>query len=92
MNTQDSTSPCGLQCSECEYYGKACPGCRASRGEPFWTARMKPPVCPIYNCCASQMKLEHCGLCAHMPCGIFEHLRDHALDDEEYRNMRVPEE
>jgi hypothetical protein len=88
---QVPASPCGLNCGRCEYFGDTCQGCRASKGKPFWSSTLKPPVCPIFSCCEMQMKLAHCGLCKHMPCSNFVHLQEHKLGDDEFQISSQPE-
>ena len=82
---QDLTlaAPCGLYCGDCDYLESQCQGCSQVQGKPFWTAQFEAIVCPIYDCCVNQNRLEHCGLCSEFPCEPFTTLRDPALSDEE---------
>ena len=75
---------CGLYCGGCEFLGKQCQGCGSVKGKPFWTAQVPAGICPIYDCCMNQKKLEHCGLCDELPCKIFLELRDPNLSDEAF--------
>lgn len=57
-------SRCGLLCNECEYREQMnCAGCIAII-KPFWGDE-----CPIKLCCEGK-ELEHCGLCANIPCEL----------------------
>ena len=76
--------PCGLICAECEFLGEQCKGCGIVKGKPFWTAEMPTGICPFYDCCINQKKLEHCGLCEDMPCKLFLEIRDPNLSDEAF--------
>jgi len=75
---------CGIYCGDCELLVKRCSGCVQVEGKPFWTELFKMDVCPIYDCCVNQHKLEHCGLCAEFACETFTSLRDPSLSDEEF--------
>ena len=88
---KDLAAACGLYCGECEYIEKQCHGCANVQGKPFWTAQFGVEVCPLYDCCVAQKRLEHCGLCHDFPCETFNSLRDPSLSDEEAEqalNMR----
>jgi hypothetical protein len=76
---------CGIYCGECQFLGKTCEGCGKIKGRPFWTAEMPTKICPLFDCCVNQRKLEHCGLCDEFPCKTFLTLRDPSLSDEEFR-------
>ncbi|MGI5841107.1 MAG: DUF3795 domain-containing protein [Patescibacteria group bacterium] len=66
-------SYCGLTCSDCSYKDKTgCPGCLASRGQPFHGA------CRVALCCISR-NLPHCGFCPDFPCQL---LKSFAFDKE----------
>ena len=54
-------SPCGLWCEDCDSYTVKCAGCSTQKGKLFWGE------CSIYKC-VSDKGLEHCGLCAELPC------------------------
>ena len=64
MSTE-SFSPCGINCSDCEWYKgemePKCAGCVAVEGKPFWGN------CLTYTC-TKDHGVEHCGLCAEFPC------------------------
>jgi hypothetical protein len=47
---------------------------------------MADGICPLYDCCRNQKKLDHCGLCAEFPCNTFNELRDPNMSDEEFQN------
>ena len=80
---------CGLVCGECEHLGSKCKGCVEQKGKPFWTDMMKVEGCPLYICCVDEKHLEHCGLCAELPCETFNELRDPALSDKEAQKALV---
>ncbi len=80
---------CGLFCGECEYLGLKCRGCRQQKGKPFWIDMMIVEVCPLYICCVDTKHLEHCGLCAELPCETFNKLREPSLGDEEAQKALV---
>jgi hypothetical protein len=83
MDSMTLAASCGLYCGDCEYLGKQCSGCQQVEGKPFWTAQYQVAVCPLYECCVIQKKLEHCGLCSDFPCATFNSMRDPSLSDEE---------
>ena len=76
-------SACGLYCGTCEYIGKNCQGCGNVQGKPFWTEKMDVNICPLYDCCANNKKLDHCGLCNDLPCDLFNSFYDPSLSPEE---------
>ena len=61
-------APCGEYCGFCLYYKKektpSCSGCANHKGHPFWGE------CKLYAC-ATEHKVEHCGLCTDFPCDLF---------------------
>ena len=65
---KDEFSPCGLVCSDCEWYNgekePKCPGCTSVEGKPFWG------TCLTYAC-VKEHNVEHCGYCAEFPCKEF---------------------
>lgn len=84
MQDTSLATACGLYCGDCEYLGYKCQGgCAKVQGKPFWVPLFDVEVCPIYDCCVNQKKLEHCGLCPEFPCQPFLSLRDPSLSDEE---------
>jgi hypothetical protein len=76
-------APCGLFCGDCEILGEKCDGCNDVKGKPFWTVQFKMDVCPLYDCCVNEKRLEHCGLCPDLPCKTFVSLRDPSQSDDE---------
>jgi len=76
---------CGIYCGACEHLNRLCSGCGIVEGKPFWTAQSVHEVCPIYQCCNTKKRLEHCGLCPEFPCDTFTSLRDPSLSEEETR-------
>lgn len=56
-------SCCGLDCLECEAYGKTCQGCDKTRGKPFWLEDTDDETCRIYRCCVERKSYRHCGEC-----------------------------
>ena len=75
---------CGLYCGTCEYFEGQCGGCGHVQGRPFWTKGIDIDVCQLYDCCVNNKHLEHCGLCADLPCEMFLSLRDPSLSDDEF--------
>ena len=59
---------CGEYCGFCPYYNEErtqhCSGCGVHKGHPFWGE------CKLYAC-ATEHKVEHCGLCSDFPCDLF---------------------
>ncbi|MFC1514113.1 DUF3795 domain-containing protein [candidate division KSB1 bacterium] len=76
---------CGYYCGDCHFLDKPCKGCMCTGGKPFWSEEMPGGLCPIYNCCVNEKKLEHCGLCEELVCKIFLGLRDPNISDEVFR-------
>lgn len=66
-------APCGMVCSDCEYYPADCRGCREIKGKVFWLEYTEEEICDIYDCCQNQKKYVHCGHCDELPCRRFEH-------------------
>jgi hypothetical protein len=57
---------CGRYCGACEAVASgACCGCGYQLG------RSPHGQCLIFECCASERGLEHCGLCLDFPCQVF---------------------
>jgi hypothetical protein len=83
MTEKNLASVCGLYCGTCEYLEKNCQGCGNVLGKPFWTEKMNVSVCPLYNCCINNKKLEHCGLCDELACELFKRFYDPSLSPEE---------
>jgi hypothetical protein len=77
--------PCGLICSQCQFFENPCNGCGHVEGKPFWTTEIPEKICPIYDCCRNKKELEHCGLCKEFPCKIFLELRDPNASDKEFK-------
>lgn len=79
-------SPCGIDCETCPFYQKDCDGCKAVKGQPFWTEGIfTDGLCPLYNCSVNQKKYETCGSCEQLPCKIYFDLKDPSLSDEEHK-------
>lgn len=77
---------CGLYCGDCEHLEARCRGCGGVEGKPFWAEEYGVAVCPLYGCCVEMNGLEHCGLCAELPCETFATLRDPSLTDEQFEH------
>lgn len=86
MTDKSHAPACGLFCGDCGFLGNQCKGCGNEEGRPFWTAELPAKICPIYDCCTNEKKLEHCGLCEELPCRTFLELRDPSMSDEEFEN------
>lgn len=53
---------CGAYCGACDWKEKmGCAGCQTAAGKPFWGE------CAVARCAIGK-GLEHCGLCAGVPC------------------------
>ena len=65
---KDLLASCGAYCGSCSYFLKEriphCSACGTHKGHPFWGE------CKLYAC-ASEHKVEHCGLCNDFPCNLF---------------------
>lgn len=72
MQTDKIISPCGVICSDCEYYPAECSGCPSIEGHVFWLEHTGDKCCPIYQCCITEKELPHCGHCPAMPCKHYE--------------------
>ncbi|MDI6783986.1 MAG: DUF3795 domain-containing protein [bacterium] len=78
-------SACGLQCDQCNYFGKTCQGCYAVQGEPFWAKEMMPDkLCPLYKCAIIDKKYTDCGQCPELPCKLFNDLKDPSISEQEH--------
>ena len=89
MINTDFAPVCGIYCGDCQFLGKNCEGCGKVLGKPFWTTQMPSGICPLYDCCVNQKKLEHCGLCDEFPCKTFLDIRDPNMSDEEFKKSVV---
>ena len=77
---------CGAYCGVCEWKLKTdCPGCQAAKGSMGWGE------CAVARC-AIEKGLEHCGLCADVPCetlqGYFDH-PEHGDRGERPANLKA---
>jgi hypothetical protein len=62
---------CGAYCGTCAWKSKTnCAGCLASKRKMFWGE------CAVAKCCLAK-GLEHCGLCAELPCSTLQSFFDH---------------
>lgn len=77
-------SCCGINCSECEYFGGLCSGCSKSKGKPFYMSEGE--TCRIYDCVINKKCLENCGKCKELPCKLWTETRDPKFTDEEFEN------
>ena len=79
-------STCGLICSDCEFFGNKCTGCKAVAVQTFWALEMMPTkTCPLYDCSVNQRKYKDCGDCAELPCTTFRTMKDPASTDEQHQ-------
>jgi hypothetical protein len=83
MAKKEIETVCGYSCTGCDHHGKECPGCGATQGKPFWTAFVGVETCPVYDCCANERKLPHCGKCPDLMCERFTRFRDPGMSVEE---------
>ena len=74
---------CGLECVACPLYSKECPGCNQCNGRVFHAPAGK--TCPLYACAVHKNHRTGCGGCPHLPCALWEQVRDPALSDEAFR-------
>lgn len=92
MQDKKLNTICGTNCGDCDFFGKNCEGCYKVHGKPFWTAEFNITICPLFDCCKNQRKLEHCGVCNDFPCKTFMELRDPSMSDAEFKkslDMRI---
>jgi hypothetical protein len=83
MNRKGLETVCGRNCGDCVYMKEGCRGCNAEKGAPFWCGFAGVSVCPVYDCCANERHLAHCGLCDEMPCGRFTQIKDLDTTEEQ---------
>ncbi|NMB77674.1 MAG: DUF3795 domain-containing protein [Methanomicrobiales archaeon] len=74
---------CGYSCSDCDHYTKECPGCKQTKGTPFWTAFVNASQCPVYECCTTIKSLPHCGKCPDLFCERFSRYKNPEITEEE---------
>ncbi len=79
-----SISVCGVDCTSCPEFNVQCKGCNAIAGKVFWAGFMGMEVCPMYSCCTTDKKLDHCGHCSELPCKIYFDTRDPATTEEQH--------
>lgn len=77
-------SPCGADCSICDYYPKECADCFEIEGKIFWAEFVGADICPIYDCAVNDRALKHCGTCAELPCRRYLDNKDPAYTEEEH--------
>ena len=85
MSDGNYAAACGVYCGSCELLGEQCRGCGYVDGSPFWVTSVGMTVCPLHDCARNQKKLEHCGLCDELPCGVFLGMRDPSWTDEQFQ-------
>lgn len=79
-------SVCGLNCSECDFFGKTCEGCIQVKGQTFWAREHMPnQTCPLYQCSVNECHYRHCGDCAELPCSTFREMKDPNSTEEEHK-------
>jgi hypothetical protein len=83
MGKKKIETVCGYSCSDCDHLGTECEGCVTNHGRPFWTQFVGIVTCPIYECCAHDRKLPHCGRCPDLVCERFARFKDPGMSDEE---------
>jgi len=83
-NLELTQTPCGQDCKDCGHYRKNCKGCMMTAGVPFWVEHTPFDICPIFTCCTTDKKHEHCGECSEYPCKTYMDLRDPSFSDEEW--------
>ncbi|RPI36675.1 MAG: hypothetical protein EHM53_12060 [Methanoregulaceae archaeon] len=74
---------CGYSCSDCEHHKSECPGCKKTKGKPFWTAYVGIDQCAIFQCCTTGKKLPHCGMFPDLLCERFTRYRQPGMSDEQ---------
>ena len=78
-------SPCGCDCSACDYLKKSeCRGCREIKGKVWWATYIGATICPIYTCVIDEKKFTHCGMCPEIPCRLWHDLKDPNHTDEQH--------
>jgi len=75
-------SCCGMECTNCGYYGNLCRGCNESSGKVFHAPEGK--ACPIYECSVRRKKFVNCAGCGQLPCAVWKDTRDPQLSEEEF--------
>ena len=80
----DKITPCGGDCSGCEYLiNDQCKGCLATDGK---CVHMWENGCSIYECCKKN-KVKFCGLCGSFPCENFYKITQWDKDAEERHRL-----
>jgi hypothetical protein len=74
---------CDYSFSGSDHHKKECPGCRVTKGKPFWTIYASVENGPVYNCCVNERKLPHCGKCPELMCERFSRFRDPDMSGEQ---------
>lgn len=75
-------SCCGMDCSECNFYGNLCEGCNEACGKVFHAPEGK--ACPIYQCAVQKHKFSTCATCEELPCDIWKKTKDPNLSEQEF--------
>ena len=76
-------SCCGMDCSECKFYGGLCQGCNESCGKVFHASKGK--ACPIYQCAVVKHKFSTCATCEELPCSIWKATKDPNLSEQAFK-------
>ncbi len=87
MINTDWATICGVYCGTCEDLER-CGGCASPKGRAFCAAvhgRLYQGGCEIYRCAAGK-GLEHCGLCAELPCALYDRNLERLPEDLFRRN------
>lgn len=82
-------SVCGTACEECSEYPEECGGCPEIKGAVYWAEYVGKEICPIYDCCANEKHLAHCGACESVPCDRYFELKDPEMTDDEHESSIV---
>ncbi len=83
---------CGVNCSDCDRYPNQCSGCLAIKGEVYWAPYLDMKVCPTYQCCINEKKLNHCGQCSKFPCQNYDYVNPLISQEEQakvFKNQLV---
>ena len=77
-------SPCGVDCSGCQFLNDTCSGCREVEGKVYWAVYVNADICPIYDCSINKKQYSHCGECSELPCHIYYDTQDPETTKEEH--------
>ncbi len=77
-------TPCGVDCSTCDFLDHCGKTCNELEGKPFYIKDTGMDTCMIYKCAVQDKGFKTCGECSDLPCEIYYKWKDPDYSDEEH--------